>query len=64
MHERSVIRLLGLNMEAVCSKPTHDNNKMLFICQLPDCKAENRLGCAYCQLEQHADHPNYNLEIQ
>lgn len=51
MHERSVIRLLGLNMEAVCSKPTHDKNKMLFICQLPDCKAENRLGCAYCQLE-------------
>lgn len=32
MHERSVIKLLGLNLEAVCPKPSHDKNKMLFIC--------------------------------
>jgi hypothetical protein len=32
MHERSVIKAFGLNMEAVCPKANHEKNKMIFIC--------------------------------
>lgn len=32
MHERSVIKVLGMSMEAVCSKKNHEKNKMLYFC--------------------------------
>lgn len=32
MHERSIIKMMGLNMEAVCHKRNHENNKMLYFC--------------------------------
>lgn len=48
--------MLGLNLEAICSKPNHDKNKLLYICLNPLCKASTRLGCAYCLLEEHNNH--------
>lgn len=32
MHERSIIKMLGLKMEAICTKTTHEKNKLVFIC--------------------------------
>ncbi|CAD8048447.1 unnamed protein product [Paramecium sonneborni] len=64
MHERSIIKMLGLNMEAICTKNSHEKNKMVFICQYPNCEADNRLGCSYCQIEQHGNHASHNMDIQ
>ncbi|CAK71444.1 unnamed protein product (macronuclear) [Paramecium tetraurelia] len=64
MHERSVIKVLGMNMEAVCPKKNHEKNKMLYICQYGDCKADNRLGCSYCLVESHNDHSQQVMEVQ
>ncbi|CAK55911.1 unnamed protein product (macronuclear) [Paramecium tetraurelia] len=64
MHERSIIKMLGLNLEAICTKSSHEKNKMVFICQYPNCEADNRLGCSYCQIEQHGNHASQNMEIQ
>ncbi|CAD8071459.1 unnamed protein product [Paramecium sonneborni] len=64
MHERSVIKVLGMNMEAVCPKKNHEKNKMLYICQYGDCKADSRLGCSYCLVESHNDHSSQIMEVQ
>lgn len=32
MHERSVIKMLGLNLEAICTKANHEKNKIAYIC--------------------------------
>ncbi|CAD8062094.1 unnamed protein product [Paramecium sonneborni] len=64
MHERSIIKVMGLNMEAVCPKRNHENNKMLYFCQFQECKADSRIGCSYCLIEQHNDHSSQIMEIQ
>ncbi|CAD8051749.1 unnamed protein product [Paramecium primaurelia] len=64
MHERSIIKVMGLNMEAVCHKRNHENNKMLYFCQFSDCKADSRIGCSYCLVEQHNDHSTQIMEVQ
>ncbi|CAD8095658.1 unnamed protein product [Paramecium primaurelia] len=62
MHQRSVIKYLGLNLEPVCDKKNHEKNKLIYICQHPLCKAQKRLGCAYCLLEEHNNHET--MEVQ
>ncbi|CAK59882.1 unnamed protein product (macronuclear) [Paramecium tetraurelia] len=62
MHQRSVIKYLGLNLEPVCDKKNHEKNKLIYICQNPLCKAQKRLGCAYCLLEEHNNHET--MEVQ
>ncbi|CAD8069463.1 unnamed protein product [Paramecium sonneborni] len=64
MHERSIIKVMGFNIEAVCSKRNHENNKMLYFCQFSECKADNRIGCSYCLVEQHNDHSTQIMEVQ
>ncbi|CAD8148017.1 unnamed protein product [Paramecium octaurelia] len=64
MHERSIIKVMGLNMEAICHRRNHENNKMLYFCQYPDCKADSRIGCSYCLVEQHSDHSTQIMEVQ
>lgn len=45
-----------MNLEPICDKKNHDKNKLIYICQSPICKAPKRIGCAYCLLEEHANH--------
>ncbi|CAD8113813.1 unnamed protein product [Paramecium sonneborni] len=62
MHQRSVIKYLGLNLEPVCDKKNHEKNRLIYICQSAFCKAQKRLGCAYCLLEEHNNHET--MEVQ
>lgn len=47
----------------MCIKEGHEKSKMSYICGDPICTNLDKLGCAYCFLEEHTSHVSKKLKI-
>ncbi|KAL4464491.1 hypothetical protein ABPG72_003901 [Tetrahymena utriculariae] len=55
---------LGLTLEHICTRERHQRSPILFLCTKQECNSRLKIGCAYCMLDDHADHAEFKIQIE
>ncbi|KAL4441393.1 hypothetical protein ABPG74_013688 [Tetrahymena malaccensis] len=55
---------LGLTLEHICTRERHQRSPILFLCTKQECSSRLKIGCAYCMLDDHADHAEFKIQIE
>ncbi|EWS74778.1 D-hydantoinase family protein (macronuclear) [Tetrahymena thermophila SB210] len=55
---------LGLTLEHICTRERHQRSPILFLCTKQECNCRLKIGCAYCMLDDHADHAEFKIQIE
>ncbi|CAD8110011.1 unnamed protein product [Paramecium primaurelia] len=63
-NDRLVVNKLGLKFDPVCWKKTHEKGRIQYVCIEKDCKADRRLACAHCIIEEHDQHVSNKITVE
>ncbi|CAK84015.1 unnamed protein product (macronuclear) [Paramecium tetraurelia] len=71
-NERLVVNKLGMKFDPVCWKKNHEKGRIQFFCivnlwhlkQESNCKADRRLACAHCIIEEHQEHISNKITVE